>query len=72
MRTNPVSGGEGEGQDPLISVGWRGRLIGRIKGGMNTELHAICDSEGRPLNLFVTAGQISEDNGVRALLSNLP
>ncbi|QFT74723.1 hypothetical protein FIU92_16935 [Ruegeria sp. THAF33] len=38
----------------------RGRLIGRTKGGMNTKLHAICDSEGRPFNLFVTAGQISE------------
>jgi transposase len=25
---------------------------------MNTKLHAICDSQGRPLNLFVTAGQV--------------
>jgi hypothetical protein len=38
----------------------RGRLIGRTKGGMNTKLHAICDSQGRPLNLFVTAGQVSD------------
>jgi hypothetical protein len=29
-----------------------GRLTGRTKGGMNTKLHAICDSQGRPLNLF--------------------
>ncbi|SFD20394.1 hypothetical protein SAMN04488094_12022 [Tropicimonas isoalkanivorans] len=29
----------------------RGRLIGRTKGGMNTKLHAICDSLGRPLNI---------------------
>lgn len=35
----------------------RGRLIGRTKGGMNTKLHAIWDSQSRPLNLFVTAGQ---------------
>ena len=27
---------------------------------MNTKLHAVCDSQGRPLNLFVTAGQISD------------
>ena len=27
---------------------------------MNTKLHAICDSQGRPLNLFVTAGQVSD------------
>ncbi len=51
---------------------------------MNTKLHAICDNEpwcaigsstmanGRPLNLFVTAGQISDCIGARALLSSLP
>jgi transposase len=39
---------------------------------MNTKLHAICDSEGRPLNLFVTAGQVSDFIGARALLSSLP
>ena len=39
---------------------------------MNTKLHAICDSEGRPLNLFVTAGQVSDYIGARAFLSSLP
>ena len=39
---------------------------------MNTKLHAVCDSQGRPLNLFVTAGQVSDDIGARALLGNLP
>lgn len=39
---------------------------------MNTKLHAICDSKGRPLNLFVTAGQVSDYIGARALLSSLP
>src|SRR5690606_37465631 len=52
--------------------GGRGRLIGRTKGGMNTKLHAICDSHGRPLNLFVTAGQVSDYIGARALLNSLP
>ncbi len=50
----------------------RGRLIGRTKGGINTKLHAICDSRGRPLDLFVTAGQVSDYIGARALLSTLP
>ncbi len=49
-----------------------GRLIGRTKGGMNTKLRAICDSKGRPLNLFVTAGQVSDYIGAKALLSSLP
>lgn len=39
---------------------------------MNTKLHAICDSQGRPLDLFVTAGQVSDYIVARALLSSLP
>jgi transposase len=39
---------------------------------MNTKLHAICDSQGRPLNLFVTDGQVSDYIGARALVSGLP
>ncbi len=55
-----------------VKKGERGRLIGRTKGSMNTKLHAICDSQGRRLNMFVTAGQISGHIGTRALLSSLP
>lgn len=40
--------------------------------GVNTKLHAVSDSHARPLNLFVTAGQVSDHMGVRALLSSLP
>lgn len=39
---------------------------------MNSKLHAICDSEGRPRCLFLTAGQISDYTGAAALLSSLP
>ena len=39
---------------------------------MNTKLHAICDSKGRPLDLFVTAGQVSDYIGAWALLKGLP
>ena len=39
---------------------------------MNTKLHAICDSPGRPFNLFVTSGQVSDYVGAWALLSSLP
>ena len=39
---------------------------------MNTKPHAICDSQGRPIDLFVTAGQVSDYIGARALLSGLP
>ena len=35
-------------------------------------LHAICDSRGRPLNLFVTAEHVSDYIGARALMGSLP
>ena len=39
---------------------------------MNTKLHVICDNQGRPLELLITAGQVSDYIGARALLSSLP
>jgi len=47
-------------------------LIGRIKGGMNTGLHAVTDADGRPLSFFITAGQISDYTGAAALPDDLP
>ena len=52
--------------------GGRGRLIGRTKGGLNTKLHAVTDALGRPIRLFMTAGQVSDYIGARALMSSLP
>ena len=43
--------------------GGRGRLIARTKGGMNTKLHAVTDTIGRPIRFFMTAGQVSDYNG---------
>jgi transposase len=39
---------------------------------MNTKLHAVTDALGRPIWVFMTAGQVSDYTGARALLSNLP
>ncbi len=49
-----------------------GRLIGQTKGGMNTRLRAICDSQWLPVNLLVTAGQFSDDVGAHLLLGSFP
>ena len=38
---------------------------------MNSKLHALSDSEGRPRTLFLTACQVSDYTGVAALLSTL-
>jgi len=47
-----------------------GRLIGRTKGGMNTKFHAVTDANGRPISLFMTAGQVSDYTGAAALLGD--
>ena len=60
------------GDQPAGENGGRGRLIGRTKGGMNTKLHAVTDSAGRPIRLFITAGQVSDYIGARALCRSLP
>ena len=36
------------------------------------KLHAICDSQGRPVSLFVSAGQVSDYIGAAALFDSLP
>lgn len=55
-----------------LKKGGRGRLIGRTKGGMNTKLHAVTDSFGRPIRFFISAGQVSDYTGARALVNSLP
>jgi len=39
---------------------------------MNTKLHAVTDTIGRPIRFFMTAGQVSDYAGAKALASNLP
>jgi len=39
---------------------------------MNTKLHAVTDRNGRPLDFFMTVGQISDYTGAAALLGSLP
>lgn len=38
----------------------RGRLTSLTKGSINTKLHAIRDSQGGPIDLFVTAAKVSD------------
>ena len=39
---------------------------------MNTKLHAVTDAVGRPIRFFMTAGEVSDYTGARALVSSLP
>ena len=39
---------------------------------MNTKLHAVTDTIGRPIQFFMTAGQVSDYTGARAMVSSLP
>lgn len=39
---------------------------------MNSKLHTVTDAVGRPIRMFLTAGQTSDYIGARALLAQLP
>ena len=39
---------------------------------MNIKLHAVTNANGRPISLFMTAGQVSDYIGASALLDSLP
>ena len=39
---------------------------------MNTRLHAVTDSVGRPIQAVITAGRVSDHVGARALRGRLP
>jgi putative transposase len=48
------------------------RAIGRTRGGLNSKLHAVCDGEGRPVLMHLTAGQVSDYKGAEKLLADFP
>ncbi|GLK63181.1 hypothetical protein GCM10017635_06500 [Paracoccus kondratievae] len=48
----------------------RRRLIGRTRGGLNPKLHVLADAKGRPIRMFLSAGQTSGYIGARALLAD--
>lgn len=47
-------------------------MIGRTKGGLNSKLHVLADAKGRPIRMFLSAGQTSDYIGARALLPSIP
>lgn len=57
---------------PLAQKGEQGQAIGRSRGGRTTKIHALCDGEGRLYALMLTAGQVHDIIGGRALLASVP
>ncbi len=48
------------------------RQIGRTRGGLNSKLHAVCDGDGKPIVLLLTAGQVSDYRGADTIVPALP
>jgi len=46
--------------------------IGRSGGGPTTKIHALADGAGRLHTLMLTAGQVHDIHGGRALLAGVP
>jgi len=39
---------------------------------LNSKLHAVCDGNGKPVLMYLTAGQVSDYKGARKLLDDFP
>ena len=39
---------------------------------MNSKLHAVCDGNGKPVAMLLTAGEVSDYKGAAELLDDLP
>ena len=39
---------------------------------MNSKLHVVCDSRGRPIQMYLSAGQTSDYVGAAGLLRSMP
>ena len=48
------------------------RRVGRIKGGLNSKLHAVCDGQGRPLILLSSEGPKSDCRGTAVMIDTFP
>lgn len=46
--------------------------LGRSRGGYSTKLHVACDSQGIPLGISITAGNINEPTQFLELMSSIP
>ena len=49
-----------------------GAAIGRSRGGRTTKIHALTDERGRPRAFELTAGNVHDLDGARALLAVVP
>lgn len=48
------------------------RHVRRIKGGMNSKRHTVCDDVGRPIIIMLSTGQVSNHRGMTMVLDDLP
>jgi len=42
--------------------------LGRSRGGIGSKIHILCDGQGHPLDVVVTAGQVHESTALDTLL----
>ena len=70
VRRDPCEG-LSDGPKPGGSKKRSGRLIRRTGRGLNQKLHVVADAKGRPIRMFLSAGQTSDHIGARALLSSI-
>ena len=53
-------------------AGKQGRRIGKSPGGWTSKLHIVCDEDGRPIDLYLSGGNVSDYDGAKVLLKRFP
>jgi hypothetical protein len=47
------------------------RAIGRSRGGLTTKIHLGCDGQGRPMSLWLTAGNVNDVTELPVVLAGI-
>ncbi len=52
--------------------GQHSQAMGRTKGGLNTKIHVVVDEAGRPIRLFLSAGNDADISHAETLVEEIP
>ena len=59
-------------QGATAKRGGRDRCLGRSRGGLTIQIHAVVDKQGRPIKLKLTAGQDADITSAPEMIADLP
>jgi transposase len=70
--TDRLVGGAGASLGIRRQRGEKNQAIGRSRGGRTTKIHALTDTECRPIAFLLTGGNVADCTAAASLLDHLP